>query len=175
MTREEYWYWLCTAPDIFREDISRILSVYQDPEVVFETGKEELYERNLVTKLQAEGLKQTAESGSFSEKLKKLKADGIRFLYPECPDYPQKLKLIPDYPYSLYVKGNMPDPEKPSVGMVGTRASSTYGMAMANKFSKALAGSGVQIISGMAIGIDSESARGALAGGGKTLRFWEAE
>lgn len=169
MTKEEYWFWLCTSTDIFREDVKRILDIYKTPEAVFEADKEELFQRLLITEKQKIGLEESAKSRAFQDQLGRIKEDGIRFLYPESPDYPEKLKLIPDAPYSLYVKGRLPDPALPSVGMVGARACSEYGSAMAMRFSKAMGKNGVQVISGMALGIDGISAKGAMEGGGKTF------
>ena len=169
MTKEEYWFWLCTSADIFREDIRRILEVYQTPEAVFYSDKKELFQKGLITEIQWRSLQESAKRKDFPDRLGEMKRKGIRFLYPESADYPEKLRQIPDAPFSLYVKGQLPDPEKPSVGMVGARACSEYGRSMAIRFSRALAKAGVQVVSGLAAGIDSISAQGALEGGGKTF------
>lgn len=169
MTKEQYWFWLCSSPDIYREDVNRILEVMKTPENVFYSDKNELLEKQLVSLKQKNGLEKSAGSQSFLEAYEKLKTEGIRFICPESEDYPERLKGIPDRPVSLYVKGALPDPEKPTAGMVGARACSEYGRAMAKKFAKALAGAGVQVVSGMAAGIDAISAKGALSGGGKTF------
>lgn len=169
MTKEQLWFWLCASPDIFREDIKRLLSVYKTPEAVFEADKEEMFRNGLLTKTQKEGLLRQAKTGCFLENLEKLRAEGVRFVYADSESYPERLRQISDYPYGLFVKGELPDPLLPSAGMVGARACSEYGKSMTLKFAKALAESGVQIISGMAAGIDGFSAKGALSGGGKTF------
>ncbi|MEE0955134.1 MAG: DNA-processing protein DprA [Eubacterium sp.] len=82
--------------------------------------------------------------------------------------YPSQFSGLPGMPSSFYYIGELPDPALPSVAIVGARACSAYGRREAFRFARVLAGHGVQIISGMAEGIDSWSQRGAIEGGGKT-------
>ena len=83
-------------------------------------------------------------------------------------EYPQKLRPYKGMPKTLYVLGKLPDPTRPAVAVVGARRSTPYGNAIARQFSKELAGKGVQIISGLAWGIDAAAHAGALEGGGNT-------
>ena len=86
----------------------------------------------------------------------------------EEQEYPQRLKYIKSPPKALYVKGKLPRPERLSVAIVGARQCSVYGRNMAREMGEALAREGVQIISGMASGIDGEAQKGALDAGGET-------
>lgn len=84
--------------------------------------------------------------------------------------FPQKLKNIHRVPQKLYVRGALPDPKLPSVAIVGARMCSSYGKAQAYRFAAELARCGVQIISGLAMGIDSMAHEGALSvSGGRTF------
>lgn len=67
-------------------------------------------------------------------------------------------------PAKLYVKGRLPAPERRTVAVIGARMCSPYGRMQAFRYAKALSEAGVQIISGMALGIDSEGHKGALEG-----------
>lgn len=69
---------------------------------------------------------------------------------------------------AIFCKGSMPDARK-SVGIVGARMCSEYGRSIATKLGKMLACKDVQVISGMALGIDSASHAGALQGKGSTF------
>lgn len=84
-------------------------------------------------------------------------------------EYPVQLTHFPDMPAELYVDGNLPDPQKPAVAIVGSRMCSTYGRLQAFRFARTLSENGVQVISGLALGIDSEAHSGALAGGTPTF------
>ena len=72
-------------------------------------------------------------------------------------------------PGGLYVLGTLPKESSKSVAVVGARACSAYGRQEAIRFSRALAARGVQIISGLAWGLDSEGHKGALEAGGVTV------
>ena len=72
-------------------------------------------------------------------------------------------------PAALYALGCLPDPEKKSVAIVGARSCSAYGKKEAVRFAGVLAENGVQIISGMALGVDSWAHIGALEAGGMTV------
>ncbi|HIX49523.1 MAG TPA: DNA-processing protein DprA [Candidatus Mediterraneibacter caccavium] len=93
---------------------------------------------------------------------------GIRFVPWFSDEYPKCLKEIADYPYALYVKGSLPDEKSRRAAVIGARRCTPYGEKYAVEFARTLAGMGVEIISGMARGIDGMGHRGALLGGGRT-------
>lgn len=83
--------------------------------------------------------------------------------------YPQRLREQLHMPEKLFVTGSLPEEQIPTVAVVGARMCSQYGRMQAFEFSKALAQCGVQVISGLARGIDGCAHAGALAGGGRTF------
>lgn len=90
--------------------------------------------------------------------------------------YPTKLKNIDDRPAFLYVRGNEKILDDDSVGIVGCRMASNFGKMTARNFAKELADKNINIVSGLAIGIDKYAHLGALDSEiGKTiavLRMW---
>ena len=92
----------------------------------------------------------------------------IRTILKDDPLYPEKMKQLSDMPDTLYALDALPDPEQPTVAIVGARLCSAYGRNTAYDFGHILASHGVQIISGMAAGIDSSSQEGALDAGGRS-------
>ena len=94
---------------------------------------------------------------------------GIELLFADDARYPDLLKSIDDPPYLLYCMGDVAALNQPSVAVVGTRHPSGYGADMAKSIGSALGAAGVCVISGMAIGIDCNAHKGALAAGGKTV------
>lgn len=93
---------------------------------------------------------------------------GIRYVPFFDVLFPTKLLHIPSPPFGIYVKGHLPSEERASVAMIGTRACSDYGKEVAAYFAKELAGYGVQVVSGMARGIDAISQANCLKAGGDT-------
>ncbi len=101
--------------------------------------------------------------------LERVEKQGIRYVSFFEDVFPDKLKHIPDPPFGLFVKGKLPDAGRPSVAIIGARACSEYGKMVAREFAAKLAACDVQIISGMARGIDSISQETCLRTGGRTF------
>ena len=95
--------------------------------------------------------------------------EGIRYISKEDKAFPEKLLELHDCPKGIYVRGNLPDPSKKSVAIVGARMCSAYGRATASYFARVLAAHDIQIISGLALGIDGAAHEGALMAKGKTF------
>lgn len=92
----------------------------------------------------------------------------IRQIREDEPEYPEKLHNYPRMPKELYVLGTLPEQQKPSIAIVGARMCSVYGRIQAFRYAKYLSEAGVQVISGLASGIDAEGHKGALEGGTAT-------
>lgn len=129
------------------------------------------------TKLEKEQMLNTEEIAAFntsrkkwklSEEYQKLSQKEVRFIPYFSGEYPQRLKELSNMPYALFVKGKLPEEEKKYAAIVGARKCSEYGEQMALMFAQKLAEAGIEIVSGMARGIDGAGHRGALNGGGAT-------
>lgn len=95
---------------------------------------------------------------------------GYSVLTLDDPAYPECLYHIYAPPAVLYVKGNLPDfNSRLSVGIVGTRRASRFGVENSYKIAYALTKCDTVIVSGGALGVDCASHRGALAAGGVTV------
>jgi len=105
---------------------------------------------------------------STKKEYEKLEKEKVRFIACDDEEYPKRLKEIYDYPYGIYVKGNLPSEEKKSIAIVGARKSTPYGREMARVFARELAKEDIEIISGLARGIDANAHIGCIEGGGKT-------
>ena len=77
-------------------------------------------------------------------------------------DYPQLLKNIYDFPISLYVKGDKKLLNNKAISIIGCRNATTYGAKAAKYFAYHLARNGINVVSGLAKGIDSYAHIGAL-------------
>jgi DNA processing protein len=83
--------------------------------------------------------------------------------------YPAALRGTERHPIALYVVGNLDSLSDPQLAIVGSRNPSPQGRDTAHEFSEYLAGRGLVITSGLALGVDSAAHRGALAAQGATL------
>jgi len=85
----------------------------------------------------------------------------------EC--YPPMLRAVADAPPILYLRGSVQSLVTPSIAVVGTRHASEDGLGIARDIGRYLASKRYCVVSGLALGIDSEAHLGALEGCGSTV------
>ena len=88
----------------------------------------------------------------------------IRKIDRDNPEYPSRLRELPGMPGELYCLGALPKDDQPSVAVVGARKCSAYGRIQAFSFAREFSRAGIQVISGLELGIDAEGHKGALQG-----------
>lgn len=93
----------------------------------------------------------------------------IRMLQQGDPEYPQRLRKIPGPPKRLYVLGRVPSERILTVALIGARDCSEYGKYVAAGLGAALGRKGIQVVSGMARGIDGIGQEAALDAGGSSF------
>ncbi|MGF7018213.1 DNA processing protein [Lachnospiraceae bacterium PF1-21] len=95
-------------------------------------------------------------------------SEKVKVVHHYEPSYPAKLREVKGHPQTLYYLGELPQEGVPTIAIVGAREPTPYGREMTRYFAETLASYGVQIISGMARGVDGIAGRGALSKGGYT-------
>lgn len=126
--------------------------------------KPENYEKvGIISKEQETALIRASRNISgLLEEMKKFIESGINMFCPSDKGYPMRLKNISDPPILLFVRGRLPADNQPAAAIIGARECSDYGISVAGFFAGELAKKGVNIVSGMAYGIDGAAAKGAL-------------
>ena len=99
----------------------------------------------------------------------KLDEKGIRLIPYTSKEYPALLREIPDSPLVLFAKGQELGKCSPAIAIVGARNASQMGYEVAHDFAYKLSKAGFTVVSGLALGIDTYAARGALEAGEKTV------
>ncbi|MFH0918349.1 MAG: DNA-processing protein DprA [Candidatus Omnitrophota bacterium] len=94
---------------------------------------------------------------------------GVNIITLFDQNYPRMLREIPGAPIVLYVLGKINMEDSLSLGIVGSRRASFYGLINAERFASGLSAQGVTIVSGMARGVDTYAHRGALKAQGRTI------
>lgn len=87
--------------------------------------------------------------------LEKLDQENIEVISINDSIYPALLKEISDPPHTLFVRGRLPKNGSPALGVVGTRKFTAYGKFACQEIVGPLAGRGIIIVSGLALGIDA--------------------
>lgn len=166
----EYWLWLqCALGAGAKTD--ELLAYFGDPEKMYNAGSAEWRLSGLLTDKKINSLKSMSPSetgGIFRE----CKAKGYSIITPDNVNYPERFKQLRDMPLVLFALGDISVlKDTVSIGVVGTRNASNYGIETTQKLSYALASCGVTIVSGGALGIDSEAHAGAMLAKGRTVAF----
>lgn len=172
MTENEYAYFLYNIPGLGTKGIYSILDSSITCRDIFDMDEKSLSllvkEKTSKTK-PAKEIIERRKLWDFEKEAEKLRTQGIRFISACSDEFPERLRYIPDPPFAIYVKGSLPNPEIPSVSVVGARMCSDYGRFMSREFGKGLALAGVQVISGMARGVDGISQKAAIEAGGSSF------
>ena len=165
----KYWVWLAELPGLKGPSRLALLRHFGSPEDIFFADREELLLAEDVPPGQAE-LALNRDLSAADRILADCQRLGQRILTIQDAEYPQRLRNIFDPPLVLYVKGRMPVmDEEAAIAVVGTRECTPYGTACGERLGRELAASGAVVVTGLARGVDSAAARGALRAGGSVV------
>lgn len=166
----EYWIWMQNSLGAgARTD--EILAYFETPENLYNAGSKEWRLSGLFTQKKIEALKSTTPSET-GKILNECHRKGYNIITPDNALFPDRLKKLSNMPLVIYGIGDCSVlNDTLCIGVVGTRLASTYGIETAQKISYILADSGATIVSGGALGIDSEAHAGAMLAKGRTLAF----
>ena len=168
MLEEEqmYAYWLVNVRGIGKNTAKMLTAGGRSAKEVWNMSPENL--KKILKPQQYAYVAASRNVWNLEKEYAMLEKRNVRFFSQSHPDFPEKLHTIPDAPFALYVKGSLPNPEQPSVAIIGARMCSEYGRYLARQFGMELANAGIQIISGMADGVDGISQKAAMLAGGKS-------
>ena len=174
MEREEYWHWFHGLAGISRKEKEDLLERCPDVAEWYVAAEKKQAEELLgprcdetdSQRIRRKKLVKEVEDKNQREVLKRsyeaIQKTQIRMVCRESKEYPSRLKTMVFPPYMLYYMGELPQEEAPSLAVIGARNCSVYGEEIASGFSRVLGDAGIQIISGMARGIDAAAQRAAI-------------
>lgn len=146
----------------------KILSKYNLKEL-FELKKDESFKFDLEEKILNKIFDKSYKS-NIEQYFEYLEKYNIKLISFKNNEYPNSLKNISNYPAFLYVRGNIECLYGDNVAIVGSRNASEYGKYVSRKIARELSRKNINIVSGLAIGIDKYAHLGAIEGkNGKTI------
>ena len=169
MSSLKYWVWLSSVSGVGPVTVTKLLKCFGTPDKVYNARADELRE--------VPGLN-TAEISLLLRKdldaankiLARCSELGCHTITPQDSNYPDRLKNIYAPPTVLYVRGRLPIvDDEAAIAIVGTRNCTPYGLSTAEDLGYALAKHGMLVVTGLAKGIDTAAARGALRAGGQVI------
>lgn len=163
-----YLYWLCRAGEwIGAVKIRKLWEYAGSFEAVYDMKEQALSGAFFLNDSDRACLKSArADFNKKEEEYHSLRERGILFITPMEEEYPIRLRRIYDMPMGLFVRGRLPAENAPCAAIIGARSCSWYGREEAEYLGRELAAAGVQIVSGLAYGVDAAGHRGALRSGG---------
>lgn len=165
---ERYWLWLCSIPGLYCKQTRTLIEYFGAPEEIWKAPEQEFEVWRKKQVHWVEALLDFRRKNSPEEVWHRVVGKGIKFISCCHSEFPKRLKRLSDCPVGLFFRGDLPADEMPSVAIVGARQCSSYGKAMAKELAEVLAVEGVQIISGLADGIDGYAQEAAVNIGGKS-------
>lgn len=166
-----YMHWLYRAVGMGNRRLIQNLLQLGSPSEIYEIAKRGMLSEKVggKYKTKAKQIEESATNCDVMAEYDEMTSRGISFVAAGEEEYPGKLKSIPDAPGALYYVGKLPKNEEKTIAIIGARNCSEYGRAMARQFGEILAEGGVQVVSGMARGIDGIGQQAALDAGGYSL------
>lgn len=161
-----YWLWISLKRRVLPAERKRLYEQFGSIEAVFEAKDYSKVQE--LTAAAAEDLndKSLDEAKRVYDEAREVGAQVIVF---DSEEYPERLRQISDPPSVLYVRGRLKlVPDNLSVGVVGTRVCTQYGIEAVKYLCSELVKNGAVIVSGMARGIDTAAAQTVLENGGYT-------
>jgi DNA processing protein len=163
LENKKYWIWFSLIKNLGVRRKLKLLELYQNPKKIYRLTKDEL--------LRVDGIGEEISNNIINSKNEKLIEYHIKYMEENKIDiiniyeenYPQILKQIYDPPISLYIKGNKNILNNKNIGIVGCRECTDYGKKSAKYFAYNLAKQNINIVSGLAKGVDSYSHLGCLS------------
>lgn len=155
------------VPGVGAARLAALLARFGTPERAWSAPETEL--QDLLDRRTCSALRLARRRLDPERLLEAVQRAGARVLIKGEPDYPPQLARLPRAPWLLYLRGDPALLAVRGVAVVGTRRCSDYGRRAAARLSGDLARAGLSIVSGLALGIDTEAHRSALDAGGLTV------
>lgn len=163
LDNRDAWLLIHHAPGIGSRTFLKLLERFDTPERVLAASREQLRETGVPVRA-IDFLRQAGQD-AIRTSLDWLARAGADLLTLHDPRYPQLLRQIHDPPPVLYILGDPTLLDLPLLAIVGSRNPTPTGESNAQEFAACLAGAGMGIVSGLAIGIDGAAHQGALQRG----------
>lgn len=163
-TRNYLWlnYATNTNPRLFYELLSRFDDLSEAREAILKKDFESFSD---VSETVRDRLIAAADERFLDRYCGWLERNDVKVVTPESDEYPALLSEIYDPPTVLFCKGTLPKELPLPIAMVGARNCTDYGREVAELLGEQLAERGATVVTGLAAGIDSASAKGALSAG----------
>jgi len=149
-------------PQVGPVKFKQLVSHFGSAEAVFKADRKALDSQDYISPANREKILQKSEHHAAEKEVKFIEENAIQVLYHEEERFPERVKMFENTPAILFHKGQVDFNHHRTIGIVGTRKTTPYGQDVCKQFVEELQRYDVQVISGLANGIDSIAHRRAL-------------
>jgi len=162
------WFVLKSVPGVGNLLFRRLVERFGSPEAVFDAKDTELLAIQGITSRMVAAIRGHRITDEVDRELEAVRQNGYTIVTQTDRRYPPLLCQIPDPPPYLYVYGALPSTGL-NIAVVGSRNATDYGISTTRQLCMDLVRQSVNIVSGMARGVDTAAHSGAIAAGGTTI------
>ena len=168
---EEKYYkiWLTLIKNLGATKYAKLINIFKTNKNLFNAKKEELMSINLISEKLIQEILNQENRIKAKIHLQFMQKNQIDIISIADDEYPFLLREIYSPPLCLYIRGNKECLKKENIAIIGCRQCSEYGKKTAQKIAYELSKENVNIVSGLAKGIDEYSHLGAIFAKGKTI------
>ncbi|MCX6780306.1 MAG: DNA-processing protein DprA [Candidatus Magasanikbacteria bacterium] len=163
-----YQAWLAHFPKITYSRYGRLRAYFFDLKNLYTAELDEIVKAGIEENIAMEFLT-WRDKNPIEKILERMQKENIYTVSLGEDNYPPLLAQITDPPHTLFVRGQLPPVQQPTLGVVGTRRFTTYGKLVCEDLVTPLAAQGIVIVSGLALGIDGIAHTATLEAGGTTI------
>lgn len=162
LENKRYWIWFSLIKKLGCIRKKRLLEIYKTPEKIYNLTRKELAKIDGIGEETIHNIMESKNGRVIDYHIKYMKENNIDIIHIYEESYPQILKQIYDAPISLYIKGNKEILNNKNIGIVGCRECTDYGKKATKYFAYNLSKENINIVSGLAKGVDSYAHWGSI-------------
>lgn len=162
LENKKYWIWFSLIKGLGCVRKHKLLKKYGTPDEIYKVRKSELLKIDGIGEETVSNIIEAKNEKILNYHIKYMKENNIDIIHIREKNYPQLLRQIYDAPVSLYIRGKKEILNGKNIGIVGCRECTDYGKKAAKYFAYNLSKKGMNIISGLAKGVDSYAHWGSI-------------
>lgn len=164
-----YWLWISRLKFMYYEVFESLMERYKSIKCIWNLSYKDLCSCEFLSMQQIKELTCKEYKSGLELYSNYMKEHEIQMVTCFENQYPQKLRFIRNRPIVLFYKGNIEIANEKSIAIVGSRACSQYGRKCSEIFSRKIVEQGINIVSGLAVGIDAVAHVSTLNCGGRAI------
>ena len=169
MEERAYEYWFYSLEYITETERKRLLDMCGHVREIFDMSKGVLQDLVNISERAKMSIYYRRDCVLIQKEMEMMQKKNINFVCMSERKFPKRLLGISNPPSLLYYKGKLPEEEKSAVAVIGARNCSAYGRKISVELGEKLGMNGINVVSGMARGIDGWAQKSSILNGGESF------